>query len=254
MAWSRHCRARTSACGMRRVRASQVYRRARPACPLPSEGSRSPGNAVLDVTDSAMASTPCRACWAAVPDKMGRQQLAALASSAFVIRRPHSAYNKAGKPAPSAELPGIPPPTPPAPRCLPAAATVSPSDPKWDQAAHMARALPGPFESRLSCQPVLRRVTRFGLPAVRVTRSGQEQPGALVFGQLFGPPCGGSLAPLCAPPTTWASSFSSSVRRVSLDRVSFLSSMDPSPFGMPEEPSRAGPSIRAALYTAILSP
>jgi hypothetical protein len=93
----------------------------------------------------------------------------------------------------------------------------------------MARALPDPFEPRLSCNPWY----AFGLPAARVTRPGQEQPGALVFGQLFGPPFGGWLEPLCAPPTIWDISFSSSVRRVSLDRVSFFSFMDP-PFGMPE--------------------
>jgi hypothetical protein len=69
----------------------------------------------------------------------------------------------------------------------------------------------------------------FGLPVARVTRSGQEQPAALVFGQLFGPPLGGSLEPLCAPPTIWDSSFSSSVRRVSLDSVSFFSFMESLP-------------------------
>jgi hypothetical protein len=88
----------------------------------------------------------------------------------------------------------------------------------------MARALPDPIESRLSCQPLVRV---FGLPAARVTRSGYRQPGDLVFGQLFGPPLGGSLEPLCSPPTIRDSSFSSSVRSVSLDSVSFLSFMDP---------------------------
>src|SRR5215211_618072 len=162
MAWSRHCRARTSACGMGRVRASQVYRTARPACPLPSEGSRSPGNAVIGVMDSAMASTACRACWAAVPDKMGRQQLAALASSGFVIRPAplrSQASKKAGAEckfawhcaAHSSRA---------APRCLPGGNCVVVRPERWDQAAHMACALPDPFESRLSCQPVVRvRVT-----------------------------------------------------------------------------------------------
>jgi hypothetical protein len=62
----------------------------------------------------------------------------------------------------------------------------------------------------------------FGLLAARITRSGYEQPGALVFGQLFGPPFGGWLEPLWAPPATRDSSCSSSVRRVSLARVSFF--------------------------------
>src|SRR5215212_2905759 len=160
MAWSRHCRARTSACGMRRVRASQAYRRARPACPLPSEGSRLPGTAVIDVMDSAMASTACRACWAAVPDKIGRQQVAALASSGFVIR-PAPLRSRERKEA-GAE-------------CSIAWHSAAHSSRAGvflgrqpcrrptrdgDQAAHMARALPDPFQSRLPCQPVLRvRVT-----------------------------------------------------------------------------------------------
>jgi hypothetical protein len=69
----------------------------------------------------------------------------------------------------------------------------------WDQTAHMACALPDPFESRLSYYPCY----AFGLPVARVTRSGQVQllPGPLVFGQVFGPPCGGTWPPLCAPPT-----------------------------------------------------
>src|SRR5215207_10352485 len=89
----------------------------------------------------------------------------------------------------------------------------------------MARGLPAPFESRLSCHPCC----AFGLPVARGTRAGQVQllPGPLVFGQVFGPPCGGTWPPLWSPPTIWARSFSSSVRRVSLDRVSFFSFMDP---------------------------
>src|SRR6266536_5070631 len=47
------------------------------------------------------------------------------------------------------------------------------------------------------------------------------QPGSLVFGQLFGPPWGGSWLPL-SPPTTRDRSRSSSVRRVSLESVSFF--------------------------------
>src|SRR5215216_3511941 len=228
MAWSRHCRARTSACGMRRVRASQVYRRARPACPLPSEGSRSPSNPAIGVMDSAMASTACSACWAAVPDKMGRQQLAALASSGLVIRPAplrSPECKKAGvecriawhSAAHSSRA---------APRCLPAAATVSSSDPKGGirQPTWHVRCL---IPSSRDCPAT--PWYAFGLPVARVTRSGQEQPGALVFGQLFGPPRGGSLEPLWAPPTIWDSSFSSSVRRVSLDSVSFFSFMESLP-------------------------
>src|SRR6266536_1330230 len=59
---------------------------------------------------------------------------------------------------------------------------------------------------------------RFGLLTARY----YLQPGSLVFGQLFGPPWGGSWLPL-SPPTTSARSRSSSVRRVSLDSVSFFS-------------------------------
>src|SRR5215218_1514376 len=238
MAWSRHCRARTSACGMRRVRASQAYRRARPACPLPSEGSRSPGTAVIDVMDSAMASTACRACWAAVPDKVGRQQLAAVAASGFAItsgptpltRTQESRRRVQNRLALRRSL-------------LPRRAAVSSCggnrvvrpemgirQPTW----HVRCLIP----SSRDCPA--NPWYAFGLPAARVTRSGQEQPDALVFGQLFGPPFGGVLLPLCAPPTIWDRSFSSSVRRVSFDRVSFFFMNFPLETVLPTRGTRSG--------------
>src|SRR4029453_9681136 len=122
-----------------------------------------------------------------------------------------------------------------APRCLPAAATVSSSDPKWDQAAHMHVRCLIPSRDCLA-NPYY----AFGLPVARVPRSGQEQPGRLVFGQLFGPPFGGVLAPLWSPPTIRDSSFSSSVRRVSFDRVSFFFMNPPLETVLPTRVTRSG--------------
>src|SRR5215217_7103903 len=171
MAWSRHCRARMSACGMRRVRASQVYRRARPACPLPSEGSRSPGDAVMDVLDSAMASTACRASSAVVPDKMGRQHFAALASSGFAIRP--GPLRSRRKSAAGAKLPSTTWLTSPRRAAVFRQRHRVVVRPERGLGSARALALPDPFHLRLSCRPVLRvRVAgsppyAFGLAAAR---------------------------------------------------------------------------------------
>jgi hypothetical protein len=52
---------------------------------LLSEGSRWPGREVIDGMDSAIASTARRAWSAIVPDKIGRQELSAHASTSFAI-------------------------------------------------------------------------------------------------------------------------------------------------------------------------
>src|SRR5215204_1001524 len=120
-----------------------------------------------------MASTACRACWAVVPDKMGRQRLTALASSSFVIRP--VPVRSPRKPAPGAETSCATSLTPPP--CTPCRGVFlrrRPCDPptwKVDQATHIhVRCL---IPSTRNFLPVLRvRVTgspyhAFGLAAAR---------------------------------------------------------------------------------------
>src|SRR5215211_2530791 len=148
-----------------------------------------------------------------VPAKMGRQTSAALGSPGFAIftgpfRSPRK--SAAGEDC-LPRLAHLPAP------CRFGRATGSTSKPERGSGSAHAVALPDPFHGDCpGLHPAFRN------PTARLPRSGQLQPGALVFGQLFGPPLGGSLEPLCAPPTIWDNSFSSRVRRVSLDNASFL--------------------------------
>jgi hypothetical protein len=142
--------------------------------------------------DSAMASTACSACCAVVPDKMGRQQLAALASPGFVLRPA----------APGAGLPcttSLTPPLAGARRWVLWQQSCRRPTRNMDQAAHTHVPLPDHITLNLSYGP-------------------QSQEGAPEAGQFF---LGGTWPPLWAPPTIRDRSRSSSVRRVSFDSFSF---------------------------------
>src|SRR5829696_4882211 len=102
----------------------------------------------MDIIDSAMASTACRACLAVDPDKMGRQRLAALASTNSVIRQASLCLPR--KPAPGEVLPWATSLTPSssraAPRCDPVDAPLLwSSDPRWASGNPHIRALPDPL-------------------------------------------------------------------------------------------------------------
>src|SRR5215203_1653760 len=103
--------------------------------------------------DSAMASTACRACSAVVPDKMGRQHFAALASSGVAIRP--GPLRSPRKSAAGAKLPSTTWLTSPRRAAVFRQRQSGRRPTERGLGSARALALPDPFHLRLSCRPVL---------------------------------------------------------------------------------------------------